>query len=94
MEEIMGEPAYADQANESPRGGRPMKSFKQGGLEVAIWKNGDMYNTTISNSYKDDKTGEWKETKSFSPTDLAVLSQLSSQAFQTITEFKGQNRGR
>ena len=25
-----------------------------------------MYNTTIRNSYKDDKSGEWKETASFS----------------------------
>ena len=90
----MGEPAYADQANESPRGGRPVKSFKQGGVEVTVWKNGDMYNTTIRNSYKDDKTSEWKETSSFSPTDLAVLSQLSSQAFQTITDLKAQSRGR
>jgi hypothetical protein len=90
----MGEPAYADQGGETRSGGRPVKSFKQGGLEVAIWKNGDIYNTTISNSYKDDKTGEWKETKSFSPTDLAVISQLSGQAFQTITELKAQSRGR
>jgi hypothetical protein len=44
-----------------------------------------MYNTTISNSFKDDATGDWKETKSFSPTDLAVVSQLSSHAFQAIT---------
>jgi hypothetical protein len=53
-----------------------------------------MYNTTIRNSYKDDKTNEWKETTSFSPTDLAVLAQLSGQAFQAITELKSQSRGR
>jgi hypothetical protein len=51
-------------------------------------------NATIRKSYKDDKSGEWKETSSFSPTDLAVVSQLSSQAFQAITELKAQNRGR
>jgi hypothetical protein len=76
---------------------RPVKTFKQGGVEVSVWRNpgenGDMYNTTIRNSYKDDKSGEWKETKSFSPTDLAVLSQLSTQAFQAITELKSQGRG-
>jgi len=52
-----------------------------------------MYNTTIRNAYKDD-AGDWKETKSFSPTDLAVVSQLSGQAFQAITELKSQSRGR
>jgi len=29
-------------------------------------------------------SGEWKETASFSPTDLAVVSQLAGQAFQEI----------
>jgi hypothetical protein len=84
--------------NETGRGARPVKTLKQGGVEVSIWKNstekGDMFNTTIRNSYKDDKTGEWKETASFSPTDLAVLAQLSAQAFQTIVELKSQGRAR
>jgi hypothetical protein len=52
---------------------------------VSVWRTpgekGNMYNTTIRNSYKDNDSGEWKETSSFSPTDLAVLSQLSGQAF-------------
>jgi hypothetical protein len=78
--------------------GRPVKTFKQGGVEVSVWRNssekGDMYNTTIRNSYKDDAAGDWKETKSFGPTDLAVLSQLSAQAFQAITEMKSQSRSR
>jgi hypothetical protein len=77
---------------------RPVKSFRQGGVKVDVWRNpgtnGDMFNTTISNSYKDETSGEWKDTKSFSPTDLAVVSQLSSQAFQAITELKSQSRGR
>ena len=44
---------------------RPVKTFKQGGVEVSIWRNsgekGDMYNTTIRNSSKDNESGEWKE---------------------------------
>ena len=83
---------------ETARAQRPVKTLKHGGVEVSVWKNsteqGDMYDTTIRNSYKDDKSGEWKETKSFSPTDLAVLSELSSQAFQEIAALKSQSRGR
>ena len=78
--------------------GGPVKSFRQGGVKVDVWRNadrnGDMYNTTISNSYKDETSGDWKDTKSFSPTDLAVVSQLSSAAFQAITDLKSQSRGR
>ena len=88
----------AENDEQSGSSARPVKSFRQGGVKVDVWRNpgqnGDMYNTTISNSYKDDTSGEWRDTKSFSPTDLAVLSQLSSQAFQAITELKSQSRGR
>ena len=96
----MAQAQAATAANDEHAGssGRPVKTFKQGGVEVSVWRNsgekGDMYNTTIRNSYKEEASGEWKETKSFSPTDLAVLSQLSSQAFQAIGELKSQSRGR
>jgi hypothetical protein len=56
----------------------PVATFKQGGVEVSVWRNslvkGDLCNTTIRDSYKDDKSGEWKETSGFSATDLAVLA--------------------
>jgi hypothetical protein len=96
---FMPQAQRAEAANDEQSGAsRPVKSFRQGGVKVDVWRNpgqnGDMFNTTISNSYKDDATGEWKDTKSFSPTDLAVVSQLSSQAFQAIGELKAQSRGR
>ena len=77
---------------------RPVATFKQSGVEVTIWKNpapiGDVYNTTVRNSYKDEKSDEWKETANFSPTDLAVLAQLSGQAFQEIVRLKHQSRSK
>ena len=83
---------------ETSSSARPVKTFKQGSVEVSVWRNpgekGDKYNATIRNSYKDNESGEWKETSSFSPTDLAVLSELSGQAFQAIGELKSQSRGR
>jgi hypothetical protein len=100
MEKLMAQAQRAEGANDEQSGSsaRPVKSFRQGGVKVDVWRNpgqnGDMFNTTISNSYKDDASGEWKDTKSFSPTDLAVVSQLSSQAFQAIGELKAQGRGR
>lgn len=98
MEFFMSQSSAAANANEESRASRPVATFKQGGVEVSVWKNhtdkGDMYNTTIRNSYKDDASGAWKETTSFSPTDLAVVAQLSAQAFQAITELKSQSRGR
>ena len=79
-------------------GNRPVARFKHGGVELSVWPNategGTMYNTTISNSYKDDKSGEWKETSSFSPTELLVVGELARQAFAKINELKQQGRSR
>jgi len=79
-------------------GNRPVAKFKHGGIELSVWPNqtesGTMYNTTFSNSYKDEKSGEWKTTASFSPTDLLVAGELARQAFAKITELKQQGRPR
>ena len=84
-----------EESDDSPRtANRPVATFKQGGVEVSVWKNNDMYNATIRNSYKDESSGQWKETTSFSPADLAVASQLTGQAFQEIVRLKQQGRTR
>jgi hypothetical protein len=84
--------------DEAQPGNRPVAKFKYGSIAVDVWpnqtENGIIYNTTISNSYKDDKSGEWKTTHSFSPTDLLVVGELARQAFVKITELKQQSRSR
>jgi hypothetical protein len=57
-------------------------------LEVDVASQGEVLNATVQNSYKDDKSGEWKETASISLTDLAVVSQLTSKAFEEIVQLK------
>jgi hypothetical protein len=88
----------ADNDEAAQTGNRPAAKFKHGGVEVAVWsntgENGTMYNTTITNSYKDEKSGEWKTSASFSPTDLLVVGELSRQAFGKIAELKQQGRAR
>jgi hypothetical protein len=99
MEEKMAQTnAQRADNDEATQGGgnRPVAKFRHGGVELSVWTNqtaegGAMFNT---NSYKDDKSGEWKTTSSFSPTDLLVVSELSRQAFAEITKLKQQGRGR
>jgi hypothetical protein len=71
----MPEPEQTEFENDQPsRAAHPVATFKQGGVEVSVWRNstenGEMFNTTVRNAYKDAE-GNWKETKTFSPTDLA-----------------------
>ncbi len=90
--------ANANEDTTQQPGNRPALKYRHGGLELAVWtnqtENGTMYNTTISNGYKDDKSGEWKPTSSYSPTDLLVLAEFAREAFADITKLKQQGRGR
>ena len=93
----MSQSTAARAANdESQSANRPVAKFRHGSVELTVWPNqtesGTMYNTTITNSYKDDKSGEWKPTNSFSPTDLLVVGELARQAFAEIGKLKQQAR--
>jgi hypothetical protein len=48
-----------------------VKIFKQSGVEVSAWRNpgqnGDMYNTAIRNTYKDEKSGGLEGNVQFQP---------------------------
>jgi hypothetical protein len=76
---------------------RPVATYKIGGVEVSVWRNqtqnGDMYNTTIRNSYKDEASGGGRKPR-VSVRDLAVGSQLTSRAFQEIVQLKSQSQAR
>jgi hypothetical protein len=73
---------------------RPAASFsvKGSGVKVALWRNGDNYNTTVSNSYKAED-GNYKDTDSFSPLDTLVLQGLLSLAAAKAIELQQQGRG-
>ena len=62
-----------------------------------MWRNHTITATCItprSATLTKTTSGEWKENSSFSPADIAVLAQLSAQAFQEIVQQKSQSRAR
>jgi len=58
MEEIRAQAQRQEAANDEQGSARPVKNFKQSGVEVSAWRNsgkqGDMYNATIRKTYKDE----------------------------------------
>jgi len=66
---------------------RPLQSWKNKGLDVAAWptKNGGI-SFTIRKSYKPKDSTQYTETKSFFPTDLAMLVDLLQQALKWAHE--------
>lgn len=56
---------------------QPVKTFKDKGLQIAIWetKNGG-YSFSISKRFKDKVSGDWKDSKYFFKSDLEALAPL------------------
>ena len=59
----------------------PVKTFKEKGLQLAIWesRNGG-YSYTISKRYKDKQTGEWKDSKYLYKDDIEALQLMVQSA--------------
>lgn len=63
----------------------PIAHHRAGLLSVAVWKNanekGDWLSFSIQRSYKDEKTGEFKNTDSLRRADLLPLAEILREAF-------------
>jgi hypothetical protein len=64
--------------------GRPVKVYKAGRCECAIFHNDkyDSYSFKFQKSYKNDKTGEWVNTDFFSDTDMGDVAALADKIRQ------------
>ena len=65
---------------------RPVQTLRDGSLKASIWQNetrdgGSFYSTQFGKTYEDPKTGELKDSNSFSGTDLLRLSELARKAY-------------
>jgi hypothetical protein len=79
------QPAQAAAAPETRQPNRPVAVFKLGRVRVSIWRNhspqyGAWFSFTLSRTYKDQKTGEFKNASSFGVDDLLLLGEVCRQA--------------
>ncbi|ADM09228.1 hypothetical protein PB2503_05787 [Parvularcula bermudensis HTCC2503] len=65
---------------------KPELTLRDGAIKAAIWRNsgtgGDFFTTSISRTYRDEKSGEFKDTNSFTGSDLLKVSALAQEAYQ------------
>ena len=75
-------------AQETPR--RPVHEIRFGRIKAAIWANstrdGMRYNVTFSRIYKDDESGQWKDSASFGRDDLPLVAKAADLAHTWIYE--------
>jgi len=69
---------------------RPVHEVRLGRIRAAIWANatetGVRHNVTLSRLYKDDKSGEWRNSTSFGRDDLPLLAKVCDRVHTWIYE--------
>ena len=81
---------------------QPVKKFKVGGVQVAVWANrvpnkegqdDVLYSVTIERRYKDEQ-GNWRSASSFRTGDLPKLLFGLTKAYEYLAlEEEGQDNG-
>lgn len=78
-----------------PSANRPVHEIRVGRIRAAIWANptdtGIRYNATIARLYKDDRTGEWRDSQSFGREDLPLVAKVCDLAMMWMFEHGGSN---
>lgn len=75
---------------------QPLDKLKDGLITATIWKNQSeegksRYSVSIVRNYT-DKDDKWKETSSFSPLELLMVSRLAQRAYDRIAAFKEEGK--
>ncbi len=69
----------------------PIETLRDGRLKATIWKNhgdkGNFYTVTFSRSYKDEDDN-WKDSDSFSGSELLRIAHLSTRAYDRSSELR------
>ena len=71
---------------------KPAAKLRDGAIVATLWKkegeHGVFFNTTIARTYKDGDT--FKETNSYSGTELLKLSRLADKAYDLELKLKAE----
>lgn len=76
-------------------GRKPLKTFRgygPNGIQVAAWKQEKGISFSVTKRYKDKSSGEWRESKSFFPSDLLALAAIATDAARWASEYEQQER--
>lgn len=61
---------------------KPVKTWREKGLEIAMWDNGKNKSYTWRKTYKNKETGEYVVAKALFKSDLKILADLCDQAYR------------
>ena len=74
---------------------KPTDILRDGPIKATIWKqesqNGAFYRVNLSRAYR-DKDGNWKDSDSFSGTELLQVAELARRAYERTNQLRQQDR--
>lgn len=75
-----------------PEPKRPADVLRDGNVKASIWENerenGPAYSTTFARTWQDERTGNYRDSNSFSGTELLRLSELARSAYGRENELR------
>lgn len=63
---------------------KPIKTWREKGIEIALWDNGKNKSYTWRKTYKNKETGEYVVAKALFKSDLKILADLCDQAYRYL----------
>jgi hypothetical protein len=78
---------------------KPVHEVRLGTIRAAVWANetkngGTRYNVTFSRLYKDEATGSWRDSTSYSREDLPVIGKVADIVHTWLYTQNGEGHGR
>jgi len=83
-------------AEKKEKGNDPTAAFRAGAVSATVWMNVNKtkegkefenFSVTLKRGYK-DKEGEWQETNSYKPADIAKAVLVLNKAYEFIATLK------
>lgn len=85
----------SNSASEPASDKRPLQTLRHRSIKATIWRNetekGPMFNITISRSYRDKTSGEWRDTHSIGYDDLMNVAALMYEAHAFVSSLLAKN---
>lgn len=86
----------SEQDNEKREHRGPIETLRDGALRLSIFRNsserGPYYTMAVGRSFKDEKTGQFRETSTFQGSEALRMGQLLVKGYERVLALRGQDR--
>lgn len=86
----------SEKDNEKREHRGPIETLRDGALRLSIFRNagerGPYYTMAVGRSFKDEKTGQFRETSTFQGSEALRMSHLMVQGYERTLALTGQDR--